>query len=91
MGFPCSLLLGCSSFTEVIECSTYLGCFRFSFTPGCRVFFLTACAAVFEGRNQAYELEGQGCTSIVPGPSLKSMTTLLAAYFWERRLLAYVR
>lgn len=81
MGFPCSLLLDCSSFTEVIECSAYLGCSRFKFTPRCRVFFLTACAVVFEGRKQAYELEGQGCTSIVSGPSLKSTTTLLAAYF----------
>lgn len=45
------------------------------------MFFLTACAVVFEGGNQAYELEGQGCISIVSGPSLKSIITLLAAYF----------
>lgn len=69
MGFPCSLLSAHSSFTEAIECSTYLGC-RFSFIPGCRVFCLTACAVVFERRNQAYELEG--CRSIVSGSSLKS-------------------
>lgn len=72
MAFPCSLLLDCSSFKEVIECSAYLGCSRFSFIPRCRVFFLTACAVVFEGRNQAYELEGQGFISIVSAPSLKS-------------------